>query len=75
MFEKAKFYESQRMAHTKPQACKRLIKKIWYVNKALEVRLGVSKAIGVTEYAEKTSHGIDTLGITGKSKKVKMLYT
>jgi len=47
-------YESQLVAHTLPQVTKRMLKKFWYTNKTIEIRLGASKVVIVTEYAEKT---------------------
>jgi hypothetical protein len=49
-------YESQRVALALPQGTKRLVQKFWYTNKTIEVRLGASKVVGVTEYAEKTKY-------------------
>jgi len=53
---KEQCHESQLVAHTLPQVTKRLIKKFWYTNKTVEIRLGASKVVVVAEYAEKTKH-------------------
>jgi len=47
-------YESQLVAHTLPQVTKISIKKFWYTNKTIEIRLGTSEMVIVTRYAKKT---------------------
>jgi len=51
------------LEHTLPQVTKRLIKMFWYTNKTIEIQLGASKMVVVTEYADKTKH-IMYLGMT-----------